>query len=119
MDPSEPRPFYTLFFGTTAYAASEVLRKKPYQAPPAEIWTLGVLLSYLLTGASPFPTECDAIAGNVVLNETSGAYLSLDARDLMLRCLQPNPRDRADIDEVREHPWLRHASDLSAEERIL
>ncbi|TFY82802.1 hypothetical protein EWM64_g1208 [Hericium alpestre] len=63
VDPSEPRPFYTLFFGTTAYAASEVLQKKPYQAPPVEIWTLGVLLSYLLTGASPFPSERDAIAG--------------------------------------------------------
>jgi serine/threonine protein kinase len=119
VDPSEPRPFYTLFFGTTAYAASEVLRKKPYQAPPAEIWTLGVLLSYLLTGASPFPTEHDAVAGNVVLNEASVAYLTLEAHDLMLRCLQPDPKERADIDEVLSHPWLRHASELNAEERIL
>ena len=68
VDPKEPRPFYTVFFGTTAYAASEVLRKKPYRAPPAEIWTLGVLLSYLLTGMSPFPTERDAISGRIVLH---------------------------------------------------
>ena len=62
-DPSRPRPYYNLFFGTTAYASSEILLKKRYQAPPAEVWTLGVLLSYLLTGHSPFPTEEDAKEG--------------------------------------------------------
>ncbi|ETW80589.1 hypothetical protein HETIRDRAFT_246629, partial [Heterobasidion irregulare TC 32-1] len=107
VDPALPRPFYTLFFGTTAYAASEVLLKKPYQAPPAEIWTLGVLLSYLLTGASPFPTEQDAVKGCVVLSEAAGACVSMAARALMLRCLNPDPEARADIKEVRDHVWLR------------
>ena len=65
-DPFVPAPFYTLFFGTTAYASSEILRKQPYRAAPAEVWTLGVLLSYLLTGHSPFPTEQDARDGRVV-----------------------------------------------------
>ncbi len=119
MDPSEPRPRYTLFFGTTAYAASEVLQKKPYHAPPAEIWTLGVLLSYLLTGASPFPTERDAIAGRVLLSMHASAYVSECAEQLMLRCLDPDPERRADIHEIRAHPWLEGALDLPLEERIL
>ncbi|KAA1476014.1 kinase-like protein [Dentipellis sp. KUC8613] len=106
VDPTEPRPYYTLFFGTTAYAASEVLQKKPYQAPPVEIWTLGVLLSYLLTGASPFPTERDAIAGRVVLSVSTSSQIPSLATDLMLRCLEPEPEKRADIGEVRAHPWL-------------
>ncbi|THH21331.1 hypothetical protein EW146_g192 [Bondarzewia mesenterica] len=111
VDPTLPRPYYTLFFGTTAYAASEVLQKKAYQAPPAEIWTLGVLLSYLLTGASPFPTERDAIKGRVVLSECVGDCVSIPARALMLRCLDPDPQCRADIEEVRGHLWLRGAFD--------
>ena len=115
VDPALPRPFYTLFFGTTAYAASEVLLKKPYQAPPAEIWTLGVLLSYLLTGASPFPTEQDAVKGRVVLSEAAGACVSMAARALMLRCLNPDPEARADIKEVRDHVWLRGAFDYECE----
>jgi serine/threonine protein kinase len=119
VDPSEPRPRYTLFFGTTAYAASEVLQKKPYRAPPAEIWTLGVLLSYLLTGASPFPTERDAVAGRVLLACHGPTYVSESAEQLMLRCLDPNPERRADIHEVRAHPWLAGALDLSLDERIL
>ncbi len=119
VDPSEPRPRYTLFFGTTAYAASEVLLKKPYRAPPAEVWTLGVLLSYLLTGASPFPTERDAIAGRVSLAVNASAHVPESAEQLMLRCLNPDPDRRANIHEVREPPWLVGALDLPLEERIL
>lgn len=106
VDPKDPRPFYTLFFGTTAYASSEILLKKEYQAPPAEIWTLGVLLSYLLTGTSPFPTIKDAINGRIVLADIPGARLSRAAMGLMRRCLDPNPRTRATIDEVKGHRWL-------------
>jgi len=119
VDPSEPRPRYTLFFGTTAYAASEVLQKRPYRAPPAEIWTLGVLLSYLLTGASPFPTERDAISGRVLLALQASTYVSESAEQLMLRCLDPDPERRADIHEVHAHPWLEGALNLPLEERIL
>ncbi|EGO25860.1 hypothetical protein SERLADRAFT_466583 [Serpula lacrymans var. lacrymans S7.9] len=106
-DVSEPRPYHKLFYGTTAYASSEVLQKKPYQAPPAEIWTLGVLMSYLLTGMSPFPTERDAIEGRIVLAEEPGSQLSHDCLHLMSRCLEPDPEKRADIKEVRGHRWLR------------
>ncbi|THG98078.1 hypothetical protein EW026_g4062 [Hermanssonia centrifuga] len=111
-DPFISRPYYTLFFGTTAYASSEILRKQPYQAAPAEIWTLGVLLSYLLTGHSPFPSEQDAIDGRVVMRERGGAgRLSRAALALMGRCLERDPERRADIAEVRGHRWLQGALD--------
>ncbi|KAH0827618.1 kinase-like domain-containing protein [Lanmaoa asiatica] len=111
VDPAQARPFYNLFFGTTAYAASEVLLKQPYQAPPVEIWTLGVLMSYLLTGMSPFPTERDAIEGHIMLSELPGRKLSNSCLHLISRCLEPEPSLRADIEEVRNHPWLRGALD--------
>ncbi|KAG6820970.1 hypothetical protein H0H93_008599 [Arthromyces matolae] len=107
VDPDEPRPYYTLFYGTTAYASPEILLKKPYQAPPAEIWTLGVLLSFLLTGTSPFPTAKDAIQGRIILPEIAGLPLLSDASlDLMKRCLDPNPKTRATIAEVKAHGWF-------------
>lgn len=118
-DPALPAPYYTLFFGTTAYAASEILRKQPYQAPPAEVWTLGVLLSYLLTGHSPFPTERDAIDGNILIRDPGssrgaggseyGSGVSRAAIELMERCLERDPFRRADIAELRAHRWLRGA----------
>ncbi|KZP34519.1 Pkinase-domain-containing protein [Athelia psychrophila] len=109
-DPDEPRPYYTLFFGTIAYASSEILLKRPYQAPPAEVWTLGVLLSYILTGMSPFPSQQDAIDGRIILAEIPGVQLSQACLDLMRRCLEPNPELRADIAEVRWHPWMQPSS---------
>lgn len=68
-NPNDPRPLSTEFFGTPHYAASEILRRKPYQAAPAEIRTSGVLLSYLLTGASPFANVWDAADGRIFLVE--------------------------------------------------
>ncbi|KIK67438.1 hypothetical protein GYMLUDRAFT_871292 [Collybiopsis luxurians FD-317 M1] len=103
-DPSEPRPFYNLFYGTTAYAASEILQKKVYQAAPAEVWTLGVLLSYLLTGTSPFPTIKEAIAGRIVFAECP--RVSREALNLMHLCLDPNPQTRVTIQQVKSHLWL-------------
>ena len=107
VNPAEPRPFYTLFYGTAAYASSEILLKKSYQAAPAEIWTLGVLLSYLLAGVSPFPSARDAVDGNLFLSEKVVGKISDEAMDLMKRCLDPNPETRATISQVQEHPWLR------------
>ena len=106
VDATEPRPYYTLFYGTTAYASPEILMKKEYQAAPAEIWTLGVLLSYLLTGTSPFPSVKDAIKGRIVMPDIPGFQLSRTAMNLMRRCLDPNPRTRATIAELRAHRWL-------------
>ncbi|KAF9071714.1 kinase-like domain-containing protein [Rhodocollybia butyracea] len=103
-NPSEPRPYYNLFYGTTAYAASEILQKKVYQAAPAEMWTLGVLLSYLLTGTSPFPTVKEAVEGRIVFSDY--VRLSPQALNLMHACLDPDPRTRMTIQEVKNHPWL-------------
>ncbi|KAF8625413.1 hypothetical protein AX15_005377 [Amanita polypyramis BW_CC] len=103
-DPDRPRPFYKRFYGTTAYAAPEILLKKRYRAPPAEVWTLGVLLSYLLTGTHPFPTVEDAVDGNFVL--TANSELPEEATVLMRRCLDPNPETRATIREIKDHAWL-------------
>ncbi|KAL1742255.1 kinase-like domain-containing protein [Schizophyllum fasciatum] len=106
IDPSQPRPFYTQFYGTTAYAASEILKKKKYQAAPAEVWTLGVLLSFLLTGNSPFPTVKEAVEGDIRLVDVAGLTLNESVKDLLRRCLDPDPKTRATIAEVKAHPWV-------------
>ena len=107
VDPEQPRPYYRQFFGTPAYASSEILRRQRYQAAPAEIWTLGVLLSFLLTGTTCFLSWRDCIEGRIVLNWSTGARFSRDVLSLMHRCLEPDPRKRANIHEVRAHRWLK------------
>lgn len=106
VDPTQPRPYYDLFYGTAAYASSEILLKRKYQAAPAEVWTLGVLLSYLLAGVSPFPTVRDAVDGRIFLSESLGLQPSANAMDLLRMCLDPNPRTRISIEGIMQHPWL-------------
>ncbi len=107
VDPSLPRPTCQIFYGTAAYASSEILLKQEYKAAPAEIWTLGVLLSYLLAGISPFPNIRDAVDGRISLPVNVVGEISDEAMDLMRRCLDPNPKKRATISQVKAHPWLR------------
>ena len=106
MDPAEPRPYHDLFYGTAAYASAEILHQQKYKAAPAEIWTLGVLLSYLLCGVSPFPSTRDAAEGRIFLSERVVGDIPEDAMDLMRRCLHPDPELRATITEVLSHSWL-------------
>lgn len=40
--------------GSPWYAAPETLQGRAYAGPPADVWSLGVVLFFLLTGAPPF-----------------------------------------------------------------
>nr|GAT56384.1 predicted protein [Mycena chlorophos] len=107
-DPSAPRPYHTTFFGTSAYASPEILKKQPYQAPPAEVFSIGVLLVFMLTGYSPFLTPRDAMEGNIVLTELPKELHDSPALDLIRVCLEVDVKKRATIEQVRAHPWLRY-----------
>lgn len=110
-DPKEPRPFYRRFFGTAAYASPEIIDERPYQAAPAEIWALGVLLSYLVTGLSPFRSEEDKRKGRITIEEAHAKRMSPSCYNLLQRCLEVDPDKRATIREVKAHPWFTETFD--------
>jgi len=105
-DPRGEAPFYNRFYGTTSFASAEILRGEAYQAPPSEIWALGVLLSILLTGESPFADAAAASNGHL---SRPKVRVGRDAYELMLRCLTLDIKQRITIKEMREHPWVRGA----------
>lgn len=43
-----------MFCGTPSYMAPEIVSKKEYSGPPADLWALGVLLYALLCGCFPY-----------------------------------------------------------------
>ncbi|PWZ01671.1 kinase-like protein, partial [Testicularia cyperi] len=105
-DIRKPQPYFNRFFGTMTFASPEILQGQPYRAPHAEIWSLGVLLSILLSGQCPFPDPASAIKGRI--SKPKGAW-STDALNLLLMCLEVDPEKRATIAEIRDHPWVHRA----------
>ncbi|KAL5631523.1 hypothetical protein ACGC1H_007142 [Rhizoctonia solani] len=109
-DVRKPPPTYTNFFGTVTFASPEILKNLPYTAPPAEVWTLGILLSFLVTGQSPFPTTEHAMHA-VMCEPQEAIVVSPACGDLMRKCLNPDPARRFTIQQVYDHVWLRGALD--------
>jgi serine/threonine protein kinase len=105
-DVRKPQPYFNRFFGTMTFASSEILQGKPYRAPHAEVWSLGVLLSILLSGQCPFPDPAAAIKGRI--SKLKGAW-SPEALNLLVMCLEVDPDRRATIGQLRDHPWVHRA----------
>ncbi|CAO1616969.1 unnamed protein product [Sympodiomycopsis kandeliae] len=106
-DPRKPAPFFNRFFGTMTFASSEILKGQQYRAPHAEVWSLGVLLSILLSGECPFSDPDAALTGRISSRIRNS--WSAEALNLLSGCVHTNPDKRATIAQVREHPWVRRA----------
>ncbi|XP_014282290.1 serine/threonine-protein kinase NIM1 [Halyomorpha halys] len=100
------------FCGSPPYAAPELFKDDSYSGPPVDIWALGVLLFFMLTGQMPFPA--DSIAGlkrSILLGViTAPAHLSLPARTLIRAILRQNPSERYNIDQISSAEWMNGTS---------
>ncbi|KAK4277238.1 hypothetical protein QN277_015260 [Acacia crassicarpa] len=94
--------------GTPAYIAPEVLRKKGYNGPKADIWSCGVILYTLLAGFLPFQHE------NIMTMYTKifkaefrfPPWFSAESRRLIYKILVPDPENRITIPEIMRVPWF-------------
>ncbi|XP_041535929.1 sperm motility kinase 2B-like [Microtus oregoni] len=100
--------------GTYSFGAPELLRGKLYDGPKIDIWTLGVVLYFMVVGKVPF----DAVSTRELRRQVvSGKYtvpsnLSEELQDLLSHLMTVNPKFRPTVTEVMTHPWLRE--DLEA-----
>ncbi|XXG94088.1 Calmodulin-dependent protein kinase cmk2 [Hypoxylon texense] len=101
----------TTMAGSFGYAAPEVMLKKGH-GKPVDMWSLGVITYTLLCGYSPFRSENlqdlidECSNGKVVFHERYWRDVSADAKDFIMRLLQPDPDDRSTSQQALKHPWL-------------
>ncbi|KAL4446120.1 hypothetical protein ABPG74_021659 [Tetrahymena malaccensis] len=97
--------------GTPFYVAPEILTKKPYDEK-CDVWSLGVIMYILLCGYPPFWGQTDqeiyekVKKGKFEFYEEDWADRSSDAKDLISKMLQYDPKDRISATEAYAHPWI-------------
>ncbi|KAI8832564.1 kinase-like domain-containing protein [Chytriomyces cf. hyalinus JEL632] len=101
------------FCGSPFYAAPEMILGKKYTGPEVDVWSLGVVLFALLCGHLPFD---DDNMKELYKKIASGIYrcpdyVSPNAKHLIHRLVQVDPRHRATMSEVLAHPWVNDGYD--------
>ena len=114
----------TKFVGTPAYIAPEAIRGK--HSHKGDIWSVGCTLLELATGKQPWANTIiytdvmDFITqiANSDITPNVPKFLSRRLHLFLDRCLQRDPDERADCDELLTHPFLAKANgqETSSEE---
>lgn len=121
-------------FGTKQYMAPEIIMNKKYDGKKADIFSLGVLLFYLRTahflfeqakisnGVNP-KTAYDYVkekSGKIweISNVNALEGISEEFKDLFLRMVAFNPKERPSVDEILKDKWFDDINDLNKEELI-
>ncbi|KAL6965199.1 Calcium-dependent protein kinase 4 [Sarracenia purpurea var. burkii] len=106
----KPGQYFSDVVGSPYYVAPEVLHK--YYGPEIDVWSAGVILYILLSGAPPFWAESDTgifrqiLKGKLHFEFEPWPHISESAKDLIQKMLCRDPRKRISAHEVLCHPWI-------------
>ncbi|CAN6454140.1 unnamed protein product [Victoria cruziana] len=109
----KPGERFTEIVGSPYYMAPEVLKRN--YGPEVDVWSAGVILYILLCGVPPFWAETEQgvaqaiIRGVIDFKRDPWPKVSDNAKDLVKRMLDPDPKHRLSAQEVLDHPWLQNA----------
>lgn len=105
----DPSDKLKTFCGSLYFAAPELLRGILYTGPEIDVWSLGIILYVLVCGKVPFDDK-----SLTALHEKikSGQFvlptnLSNECQNLLKSMIEVDPKKRARIDEISNHPWTR------------
>ncbi|CAJ2673223.1 unnamed protein product [Trifolium pratense] len=96
--------------GNLYYMAPEVLKRN--YGPEIDIWSAGVILYCLLCGFPPFWAEtAEGVAETIIrsvidFKRVPWPTVSDNAKNLVKKMLDPDPKLRLTAQEVLDHPWL-------------
>jgi serine/threonine protein kinase len=101
-------------YGQPEYVAPEIVTQSPVTLN-TDMWSVGVLAYVLLTGISPFfgkhPKETlENISKNNWSFTDDFNSISREAKDFIQRLLLLDPKERMNIEQALNHPWIHFSS---------
>ncbi|XP_053488730.1 serine/threonine-protein kinase pim-1-like [Ictalurus furcatus] len=93
---------YEEYAGTPDFWPPEWILQQEYNAYPATVWSLGILLFSIVCGEMPFMTDEEVVAGT--LHFKPG--LSKACHHLIEWCLEQDPNKRPSLQQISEHEWF-------------
>jgi len=97
--------------GTPYYVAPQVLAGKYNHL--CDMWSAGVIMYVLLSGAPPFfgHTDQEVLAkvkqGHLTFNSRDWRGISEDAKELVRTLVKMDPKDRLNAEQALNHSWIR------------
>ncbi|KAI1498771.1 hypothetical protein F5X99DRAFT_309534 [Biscogniauxia marginata] len=103
-----PRGHLKTFCGSLYFAAPELLQARAYTGPEVDVWSFGIVLYVLVCGKVPFDDQSmPALHAKIKKGYVEYPnWLSSDCKGLLSRMLVTDPKQRATMYEVMNHPWL-------------
>ncbi|KAI9473607.1 MAG: kinase-like domain-containing protein [Benjaminiella poitrasii] len=97
--------------GTPGYMAPEIFKKTGH-GKPVDMWAIGVITYFLLSGYTPFEGANNIEEMNAIMNadynydDPCWENISQTAKNFIDRCLTIDVNDRITAHEALEHQWL-------------
>jgi len=98
------------FCGSYAYAPPEILRGIAYDGAIADIWSVGVVLYTMVSASLPFDdSNLKTLLEQVMraVHFSSRKKITLEAKDLIQKILQPSIEKRYTLKMIKDHCWYK------------
>ena len=95
--------------GSPCYAAPEMIAGKHYDPSEVDVWSIGIVLFFMICGFLPFEDSnttklyAKILNGNFEIPE----FVSNEAKELIKKILIVDPEKRITISQVKTHLWFK------------